>query len=316
MKVTGAFNDREDSRGAVDVGGLEVISGPTAVGKTEYALMRARQTGAEILSCDSLLVYRGMDIGTAKPGAAERGAVPHHGIDLVGPAETFSVDDYVRYALGIVADCQQRGVPLIVVGGSGFYLRAFFAPVVDRHQVPPAVRLEAAAILEKGGLAAALERLRLLNPDGLGALDSANPRRVVNALARCMASGRTIIDLQREFAALPSPFARFRPTLTVLERDPEDLARRIEIRTAAMLRGGLVEEVQQLLACGLASNPSGRAAIGYREVIEWLQTGGRQDDLASLEAAICANTRKLVKKQRNWFRRHLPVDKVFCLGAN
>lgn len=312
----GGMSGRRECGGAAGDWFFEVISGPTAVGKTEYALDLARRAGAEILSCDSLLVYCGMDIGTAKPTVEERAEIPHYGIDLVDPGESFSVGEYVNYALNVVADCRRRGVPLLAVGGSGFYLRAFFAPVVDSHPVPAEVRLEATAILGQRGLAGAVERLRALNPAGLGSLDVANPRRVVNALARCMATGRTVLELQEEFAASPSPFAGYRPVLTVLERDPDDLNRRIELRTAAMLRGGLVDEVRRLLDRGLASNPSGRSAIGYREVIDWLDAGGEDRRLAELEATICANTRKLVKKQRNWFRRHLPVAKVFRLAAN
>lgn len=295
---------------------LDVITGPTAVGKTDYALSLAERLGAEILSCDSLLVYRGMDIGTAKPGAEEQARIRHHGLDLVSPGRIYSIDAYVRYALGVVADCQRRGVPLVVVGGSGFYLRAFFGPVVDHHPVPVSVRAAVDDQLQTDGLAAVVHKLQALNPDGTGDLDLANPRRVVNALARCLASGKTVIELRREFAALPSPFAAYRPRLTLLERDPRDLARRIDRRTAAMLRDGLVAEVRRLLAMGLRDNRSARTAIGYREVIEWLDSRGGDDQLPAVEAAICANTRRLVKKQRNWFSRHLPVNKVFRLEAN
>ncbi len=286
------------------------------MGKTDYALARAEERGAEVLSCDALLVYRGMDIGTAKPGVEERARVVHHGIDLVSPGEVYSIEAYVRYALGVVADCQRRGVPLIVVGGSGFYLRAFFGPVVDHNPVPPAVRASVEHVLHEEGLAGAVRQLKALNPEGTGALDLANPRRVANALARCLASGKTVLELQKEFAAQSSPFAVYSPRLTVLERDPDDLSRRIELRTAAMLRNGLVAEVRQLLAGGIRYNPSACTAIGYREVIEWIDSGGGVEQLPAVEAAICANTRRLVKKQGNWFRRHLPVEKVFRLEAN
>jgi tRNA dimethylallyltransferase len=278
---------------------LRVITGPTAVGKTEWALRWAEAHGAEIVSCDSLLFYRGMDIGTAKPTAAERARVPHHLIDVCEVTDRMDITDYVRLARQAVNEILGRGRAVLIVGGSGFYLKAFFAPIADDIEVPAAVREEVAAL----PLGAAVARLRALNPAGLGALDTANPRRVARALERCIASGRTVEALAREFAQQPGAFADFDLVLTRIERGPEDLAVRIEQRVGEMLRTGLVDEVRRLRVVGLEQNASAAKAIGYREVLAMFD--GELGETA-LAAEIAKNTRALVKKQRTWFRTQLP----------
>lgn len=282
---------------------LHVLTGPTAVGKTEWALRWAERHGAEIVSCDSLLFYRGMDIGTAKPTAADRTRVPHHLIDVCVVTERMDVTRYVTCARAAVEDILRRARRVLVTGGSGFYLKAFFAPVADEVDVPPAIRAEVAEL----GLDEALRRLRALNPAGLGALDGANPRRVTRALERCLATGQTLAELSAAFAAMPGPFADFDVTLAVLEREPAALAARIETRVTEMLRLGLVDEVRRLRAAGLETNPSAARAIGYREVLAFLD--GRLPE-AQLAAEIAQNTRALVKKQRTWFRTQLPAGRV------
>jgi tRNA dimethylallyltransferase len=278
---------------------LHVLTGVTAVGKTEWALRWAEARGAEIVSCDSLLFYRGLDLGTAKPTAAERARVAHHLIDLCDVSERMDITQYVARARATVEDIAARGQKVLVVGGSGFYLKSFFSPVADDVAVPAALRAEVAAL----PLADALARLSTLNPAGLGALDTANPRRVTRALERCLASGRTLAALAEEFAKQPGPFADWTVELTRLERPPEELERRIEARVAAMLRDGLVTEVRRLADVGLRDNPSAARAIGYREVIDFID--GKLPE-AKLAAEIVQNTRALVKKQRTWFRTQLP----------
>lgn len=278
---------------------IHVLTGPTAVGKTEWALRWAERNDAEIVSCDSLLFYRGMDIGTAKPNRAELARVPHHLIDICEVAERMDITRYVAAARTAVAAIRQRGRAILVVGGSGFYLKAFFAPVADDVGVSPEIRAEVAAL----SLDVALNRLRTLNPGGLGALDVANPRRVTRALERCLASGRTVTEMADAFAQQPSPFADYALKLTRLDRTPEDLALRIEQRVATMLRDGLVDEVRRLRPLGIESNPSAAMAIGYREVLAFLE--GKLSE-AEVAGAIVRNTRMLVKKQRTWFRNQLP----------
>jgi tRNA dimethylallyltransferase len=284
-------------------GTIYLLTGPTAVGKTELALRWAEKHGAEIVSCDSLLFYRGMDIGTAKPTKAEQARVPHHLIDILDVAERMDVARFVLLARAAVEDIAGRGRAALVVGGSGLYLKTFFAPVADEVEVPAEVRVR----VEKLPLAEAVAELQRLNPQGLEKLDAANPRRVARALERCLASGKTLRELKEEFARQRGPFDGWRVLLTRLDRPAVDLAGRIEARVAAMLRGGLVDEVRRLRAAGLEKNPSAGRAIGYREVLAMM--AGKLGE-AALPDEIAKNTRALVKKQRTWFRTQLPEHKV------
>ena len=286
---------------------LHVLTGCTAVGKTELALRWAEAHDAEIVSCDSLLFYRGMDIGTAKPTPAELARVPHHLIDVVEPRERYDVQRYVAAARAAVDAIVRRGRPVLVVGGSGFYLRSFFAAMSDGIEVDPALRAELEARLAADGPVALVAELRALNPGGLGNLDTQNPRRVVRALERCRASGRTLAELAAEFAGKPSAFADFEVRLARLDCVSEILERRIVARVRTMLASGLVDEVRRLDAAGLRENPSAAQAIGYREVLDYLD--GRKP-LVALEGEIVRNTRALVKKQRTWFRTQLPAHRV------
>ncbi len=282
---------------------LRVLTGCTAVGKTEAALRWAEAHDAEIVSCDSLLFYRGMDVGTAKPTGAERARVAHHLIDVCEVTERMNVTYYVSLVREALREIAGRGRAALVVGGSGFYLKAFLGPVADDVAVPEAVRHEVAQL----GLAEAVARLRERNPAGLGELDVANPRRVTRALERCIASGRTLAELAENFARQPGAFADWEVELVRVEREPAELAARIEARVAAMLRDGLVDEVRGLIGRGLKENPSASRAIGYREVIDVLE-GSLPE--AQLAAEIAKNTRALVKKQRTWFRTQLPEHRV------
>lgn len=287
---------------------LHVLTGPTAVGKTEWALRWAEARGAEIISCDSLLFYRGMDIGTAKPSAAELARVPHHLIDLCPVTERMDITAYVAAARRAAQDIVARGREVLVTGGSGFYLKSFFSAVADDVAVPTEVRSEVGALT----LTEAVARLTALNPAGLGSLDVANPRRVTRALERCLVSGKTLAIVAAEFARKPGAFAEWSVKLTRLDREPEELGRRIAERVTVMLRDGLVEEVRRLRAAGLEENPSATLAIGYREVIAMLD--GVLPE-AALAEEIAKNTRALVKKQRTWFRTQLPEHRVLAAGA-
>jgi tRNA dimethylallyltransferase len=288
-------------------GTLYVLTGPTAVGKTEAALRWAERHGAEIVSCDSLLFYRGLDIGTAKPTTAEQARVPHHLVDIIDVTERMDVAQFVQRARAAVAAIEARGRTVLVTGGSGLYLKTFFAPVADDVEVPRDVR----ARVEKLPLAEAVAELRRLNSLGLGTLDTANPRRVARALERCLASGKTLPELAEEFARQPAPFADWRVVLTRLERPPAELEARIDARVTSMLRTGLVDEVRRMRAAGLEQNPSASRAIGYLEVLGMLEGKLDQADLAD---EIAKHTRALVKKQRTWFRTQLPTHQVLKAG--
>jgi len=286
---------------------LHILTGCTASGKTDLALRWAEAHGAEIVSCDSLLFYRGMDIGTAKPTVAERTRVPHHLIDICGVRERMDVVRYIALARAAVAAITARGRAVLVTGGSGFYLKAFLAPVADAVTVPEEIRRRVQGL----ELPAALAELLRLNPAGLGALDTANPRRVARALERCLAAGRTLVELQEEFARQPAPFADCEVRLVRIDRPAAELRQRIAERVAAMLAAGLVDEVRRLIPAGLHENPSAARAIGYREVAAMLQ--GELTE-AELPAAITRNTWALVKKQQTWFRTQLPEHRMLSAG--
>lgn len=281
---------------------IHIITGATAVGKTEYALSYAEAHDAEIVSCDASLIYRGMDIGTAKPSQVEQMRVPHHLIDLNPVNQPYDIVAYVRDAQNAVEDIFTRGQSVVVTGGSGFYLKSFFAPVIDVVKVSDAVRAEVAALYEAEGLEGLLVDLHSRSPLGTGNLDVKNPRRVLRALERCIASGKDLPTLQAEFAARPQPYADYNKHYILLERDKENLKQRVAQRAEQMLDSGLIEEVEGLLAQGIQQNSSAASAIGYRETIAFLEGDLRREDLLP---AIVQNTLHLVKKQRTWFRTQI-----------
>jgi len=281
---------------------IHVLTGPTAVGKTQTALRWAEQHDAEIVSCDSVCVYRGMDVGSAKPTPEEQRRVRHHGLDLVDPRERYSVSQYVDMARAAIADAHARGKRVLVTGGSGFYLAAFFGPVTDELEIPAAIAEEVRS-LHRQGLAAMLLRLRELEgsrpPDWL---DLRNPIRVAKALERRLASGRSLDSLREEFMGRRGPFADHPVTCEVLERPDAELKGRIAARTEAMLREGIIEESERLLSMRLDPELTSSRAVGYRATMDWLE-GGKRVALAGLSERINLDTWALVRKQRKWFRR-------------
>lgn len=291
-----------------------VITGTTAVGKTETALRWAEDNNAEIVSCDSTNVYRGMDIGTAKPSREERARVVHHGIDLVEPSEKFSVGDYLAFAVPCVADILARGKRVLVTGGSGFYLKSFFAPVTDEIDVPETIRTQVAELFAQSD-EHAVEVLRALNPDGAPGFDWQNPRRVARALERCLASGKTISALRAEMDARTSPFSKYKIKTLLLQRSREDLDVRIRLRVEQMIEAGLIDEVRTLIReRGLRENTPAGNAIGYRETLAWFSDNER-GGVPALADAIALSTRQLAAKQRKWFRNQIPVDEIRQLSV-
>lgn len=291
---------------------LYLITGFTAAGKTEISLRLAEAWGAEIVNCDSLLFYRGLNIGTAKPSRDELARVRHHLVDILDPTEPYCIDRYIDDARGAIEDIHSRGKPVLVVGGSGFYLQSFLGPVVDRIEISEGLRSSLLEDFDQRPLAEFVEELRSLNPDGLGALDTANPRRVFNALLRCRASGLTLKELRERFEAQPGPFEDYERKVLILGRDKAELDRRVHQRVELMVEQGLIEEVQGLLEAGFEANPSACRSIGYRETVSYLKGGG---SLASLVDEIAQDTRHLLKKQRTWFRKHLPAEALFDVAS-
>ncbi len=292
---------------------LHVLTGPTAVGKTALALDWAEAHGAVIVSCDSLLFYRGMDIGTVKPTLVELARVPHRCVDIAEPSARYSVHDYVRDARRAVDEATAAGRPVLVTGGSGFHLKAFYAPVTDALEIPAAVRAEIAA-LGDAGHETARRRLLELEPDPPAWLDLANPRRVLKALERRLTTGRSLAEIKAEFDARPGAFDDFEKRTVVLTRAPEILEKRIRLRVAAMIADGLVDEVRRLLAGELPPDSPGAAAIGYRETIAWL-AAGEPGGAAALHETVCVNTRQLAARQRKWFRTQLPPHATLDLDV-
>ena len=290
---------------------LHIITGPTAVGKSDFALSYAQKNGAEIVSCDASLVYRGMDIGTAKPSEEDRARVPHHLIDLHPVDQIYDIMSYVKDAQAAVADIFTRGKSVVVTGGSGFYLKSFFSPVIDAVKVSDLVRAEVDKLYRINGLDGLLEELHRHSPQGLGNLDINNPRRVLRALERCIASGKALSVLQAEFAARPEPYTECKKHYILLDRDRENLKKRVVHRADLMLKNGLIEEVEALLNEGIRENPSAASAIGYRETIAFLEGHIKHTDLLP---AIVKNTRHLIKKQLTWFRTQIrPADEVVTM---
>ncbi|HEX2141980.1 MAG TPA: tRNA (adenosine(37)-N6)-dimethylallyltransferase MiaA [Candidatus Limnocylindria bacterium] len=272
---------------------LAAIVGPTASGKTDLALALARRLPVEIVVADSRQVYRGMDVGTAKPDADARAAVPHHLLDLVDPDQPITVHSWVTRARAVVPQIAGRGRVPLLVGGTGLYVSA----LVDGYRLAagpasPQLRRELAAALEAEGLDAMVARLGDLDPEAAALTDPRNPRRVLRALERAaVASGST--------SPAAEPWAG-RLALLGLSRPADVLRQRIAERTAAMFAGGLLDEARQILAAGYDPALAPLSGHGYREAIavvtgEW-----------PLERAIETterHTRQYAKRQMTWFRR-------------
>lgn len=288
--------------------GLPVITliGPTASGKTSLAIALARRLvahgqPAEIVNTDSMLVYRGMDIGTAKPSPAERAEVPHHLVDIWEPTRTATVADFQRLAREAVADCRARGVVPVLVGGSSLYIRA----VLDEFEFPgtdPAVRARLEAELEEVGVAALYARLCAADP-AAAQVEPRNARRIVRALEMLELTGHYT-------ASLPDPRYALEDVVQVgLALDREVLDARIAERVDMMWAQGLVEEVRRLEAAGLRTGRTASRAIGYRQVLAHL--AGEIDEAAAKESTI-TRTRRFARKQLGWFRRD---DRIIWVDA-
>lgn len=278
-----------------------IISGPTCSGKTARAIKLALEIGAEIISCDSVQVYRGMDIGSAKASAEERKLVRHHLIDVAEVSENFDVSKYVELSKAAMQDILGRGKKVVVAGGSGFYLKSWFAPVADNLPISDAIRRETAKIEAEGGAAALAEALRKADPHAGEFVDMNNPRRTKNALERCMASGKTVKQLLDEFAKLPCPMGELKRSVEFLDCEDIEIKARIERRSEAMIAEGLIGETEALMAKGIAANPAASAAIGYRETIQWIKES--RTDADELARTISADTFALVKKQRKFLKQ-------------
>ena len=281
---------------------LLLLAGPTAVGKSAIALRLAEALGGEIISVDSMQVYRGMDIGTAKPSPDERARVPHHLIDVVDVTEPFDAAQFVRMARQAVTDIQGRGRVPILCGGTGLYFKAFLEGLGEAPASDAALR----AALEATPMPELLRELAERDPVTYERIDRQNPRRVVRAVEVVRLTGKPFSAQRAEWQ--PSTLNPQPSTCSIgLTRSAADLLQRIEARVDSMFRRGWVEETEQLLQRGLAQNKTAMQALGYRQIVEHLR--GERSLAATIEL-VKTRTRQFAKRQMTWFRRQLQLTWV------
>lgn len=270
-----------------------VILGPTASGKSAVAMEVALRTGAEILSVDSMQVYRDMDIGTAKPTADERSRVPHHLVDVVRPDEPFTVARFVERADAVIASARQRGVRLIATGGTPMYYKALFIGLFDGPGADPAIRER----LASEPVEVLHQRLGTVDPEAASRIHVNDRKRLVRALEVYELTGRPISSFQTEW---DQPRARHPAVWVGLRWDREALNRRINARTKQMVQAGWIEETAALLPKYGNLSPTAAEATGYRQWIDHLSGRiTREEATESIKIA----TRQLAGRQIKWFRR-------------
>ena len=276
---------------------LTFILGCTASGKSALGLELARRTGGEIISIDSMKVYRRMDIGTAKPSPQVRAEVPHHLIDVVEPFEEFSVAQYVRLAERAIEEISSRNRPIFVVGGTPLYIKALSEGLFEGPGADPAIRERLQELAQREGTPALHERLQHVDSEAANRIHPNDLRRLVRALEVFELTGQPISSLQEQW---DRERTRFECVFIGLRRDKEDLGHRINERVRRMMAAGLVEEVKSLLGEDRPLSTAARQALGYAELIAHLSGG---PDLTETTELIKINTRQFAKSQRTWFKR-------------
>ncbi len=277
-----------------------VIAGPTATGKTRLGIDLARRCGGEIVSADSMQVYRGMDIGTAKATPAERSEAVHHMLDVADPGEDYSVSRYVKEASAVCDRLLAEGKTPILVGGTGLYIDSLLAgrEFSGRQEGDEALRRELGEDYDRLGGEAMRERLRAFDPERAAKLHPGDRRRIVRAIEVYLLTGKTITQHDAETRALPPRYEALRFVLNYAQR--ADLYARIDARVDEMLAAGLFDEVAGLLAAGLSPDCTAMQAIGYKEAALALSGAISRDEAA---AQIKQNSRRYAKRQLTWFGR-------------
>jgi tRNA dimethylallyltransferase len=275
------------------------IAGPTAAGKSEIALVLAERIGGEIISVDSMQVYRGLDIGTAKPSPVDRARVPHHLIDVCDLPETFDAAQFVRRARLAVAEIQGRGRTPVFCGGTGLYFKAY----LEGLGAAPAMQAPLRAEIEATPPEDLLAELRDRDPVTFETIDKQNPRRIVRAIEVIRLTGKPFSAQRAEWASNESalPVSNF----FVVWRQAAELHPRINRRVDEMFRCGLVAETEQLLQRGLGENKTAMQAIGYRQAVELLR---RERNLTDTIELVKSRTRQFAKRQLTWLRRHARAE--------
>jgi tRNA dimethylallyltransferase len=277
-----------------------LLAGPTAAGKSDVALLLAGQLSGEIISVDSMQVYRGLDIGTAKPSASERRQIPHHLIDIVNLNEAFDAARFGRLAQAAVREIQSRGRLPILCGGTGLYFQAFLDGLGESPPADPSLRAE----LEAAPLSELLCELEKRDPATFARIDRQNPRRVVRALEVIRLTGKPFSQQRADWSASSSPIPLF-----CITRQTVDLHARISARVELMFKRGLAEETKELLQHGLAENKYAMQAIGYRQVVEHLR--GERNLPETIEL-VKIRTRQFAKRQMTWFRKSTRMTWIDC----
>lgn len=272
------------------------LTGPTASGKTSIGLVLAERLGAEIIALDSMSVYRGMDIGTAKPTPDQLARVPHHLVDIRNPDELFSVSDYLAEVGRLTAEIRGRGKEVLFVGGTPLYLKSLLRGMFEGPPADEAFRREVRAEAEVAGTEALHRRLRQVDPLSAAKLHPHDTRRIIRALEVYKLTGQPISHQQLEFEEGTPPDAC---RVFVLDWPRPILHQRINDRVTQMFDAGFVDEVQQLLTCFGTLSRTARQAVGYQEVIRHLTEGV---SLGRTIEATKARTRQFAKRQITWFR--------------
>ena len=280
--------------------GCIFLAGPTAVGKSEIALSLAEKIGGEIISVDSMQVYRGLDIGTAKPSAEERARVPHHLIDVVDLAQPFDAAQFVRLANAAARDVQSRNHVPLFCGGTGLYFKALLDGLGEAPPADQKLRED----LEATPLPELLHELAERDPGTFEKIDQKNPRRVIRAIEVIRLTNRPF-SAQRSNWIHGTRNTQHASPIVAFSRPKEDLRARIDARVDTMFARGLVEETRGLLDRGLAQNKTAMQALGYRQVIEHLRG---EHSLPETIELVKIKTRQFAKRQMTWFRRQLDVE--------
>jgi tRNA dimethylallyltransferase len=274
-----------------------LIAGPTAVGKSEITLQFAEQLGGEIISVDSMQVYRGLDIGTAKPSSAERARVPHHLISICDLTDSFDAAQFARLAHRAVSEIQSRDRVPILCGGTGLYFKAFLDGLAEAPSADAKLRAE----LEATPLENLLAELRERDPVAYEKIDRKNPRRIIRAVEVIRLTGKPFSEVQSPRSKVQGQ----KPEFFCFTRSSDDLRKRVDARVDAMFARGLVDETRELLKRGLEQNKTAMQAIGYRQVVEHLR-GDRS--LKETIELVKVRTRQFAKRQLTWFRRQLDPE--------
>lgn len=276
-----------------------VIAGPTAVGKTKHSLAIAQALGGEVVSADSMQVYRGMDIGTAKASKLQRLQIPHHLIDIRDLSEGFNAMDFYREAHKAIRDILLRGKVPIVVGGTGFYIHALIYGAPQGPSSIPEVRKGLEDEIDKLGVEALYQRLREADPEYAKSITSADRHKIVRALEIISITKKKVSDFPKaQKEDTPYDFRCW-----FLYMSKEVLYPNIEMRCDEMIAAGLIDEVRELEAKGLRKNSSASQSIGYRQCLDFLASKGTPDDFEEFVASFKRASRRYAKRQFTWFKK-------------